>query len=62
MAKLIMTVELDIDDEMYGDDEEKSWLLNDILTGDKGQLLLHSNEIGDTVGAIKVLSVHFAAA
>jgi hypothetical protein len=61
-VKMLLTVELDIDDEMYRHEEEKSWLLDEILTGEKGQLLLHSNEIGDTVGAIKVLSVHFAAA
>lgn len=58
MAKVLMTVELEYDaDVVHGDDEEgKTWFFEDILSEEKGLLLLHSNEIGDTVGKIRVLS------
>jgi len=53
---LKMTIELTVDDEIYGDsEEEKIWLENEILVGD-GNLLLHSNEIGETIGSIKKVS------
>ena len=59
MAKILMTVELEYDaDVMYGtDDVSIAWFFDEILSGDKGQLLLHSNEIGDTIGTIRVLSI-----
>ena len=42
---------------MHGDDEEgKAWFFEEILSEEKGLLLLHSNEIGATVGKIRVLS------
>ena len=44
------------DDEVYGNSEdEKLWMENEILVGD-GTLLLHSNEIGDTIGEVKKVS------
>ena len=58
MAKVLMTVELEYDaDVVHGDDEEgKAWFFEEILSEEKGLLLLHSNEIGYTVGKIRVLS------
>lgn len=51
-----LTIELTLDDEIYGNSEdEKLWMENEILVGD-GTLLLHSNEIGDTIGEIKKVS------
>ena len=59
MAKIVMTVELDYDAEiMHGDDEEsKAWFFSEILHDETGELLLHSNNIGDTLGAVRVISV-----
>ena len=53
-----MTVELEYDaDVVHGDGEEgKAWFFEEILSEEKGLLLLHSNEIGATVGKIRVLS------
>ena len=58
MAKVLMTVELEYDaDVVHGDGEEgKAWFFEEILSEEKGLLLLHSNEIGATVGKIRVLS------
>ena len=58
MAKILMTVELEYDaDVMHGDDEESiAWFFDEILSEEKGLLLLHSNELGDTIGTIRVLS------
>ena len=53
---LKLTIEVKIDDAVFGNsEEEKLWMENEILIGD-GTLLLHSNEIGDTVGEIKKVS------
>lgn len=58
MAKILMTVELDYDaDDFHGDDEIAiAWFFEEILSDENGELLLHSNEIGDTVGSIRVIS------
>ena len=58
VAKVLMTVELEYDaDVVHRDDEEgKAWFFEEILSEEKGLLLLHSNEIGATVGKIRVLS------
>ena len=51
--KIKMTIEVQVEDGIYGNSEdEKLWMENEILVGD-GNLLLHSNEIGDTIGEIK---------
>lgn len=57
MKKLIMVVEFEYDDNlMHGNDEQGiEWFMNDILMDEK--LILHSNEIGDTIGEIKVLEI-----
>lgn len=48
-----MTIQIEMDEEYYGfSEEEKLWLENEILVGD-GNLILHSNDIGDSVGVVK---------
>ena len=58
MKTITIKAEVTFDDEiMYGDNtESQDWFYNEILKGEKG-LLLHSNEIGDTVGEIKILEI-----
>lgn len=57
MKTIKLEIELEYDDElMHGnDDEATDWFNNEILIGDKGLLLLHSNEIGDCVGKVRGL-------
>ncbi len=56
--KFLLILELDVDEKVYGtDQDEVDWLCNDILLGDGG-LILHSNEIGDEVGIVTVLDVN----
>ena len=60
MKKLRMLVEFEYDELlMYGNDEGKSWFFNEVLlTPQEGNdLFLHSNEIGDEVGHIKVIQI-----
>jgi len=59
MTKIVMTIELDYDAElMHGDDpESKNWFFGQILNKDLGKLVLHSDDIGDTVGTVRVVSV-----
>jgi len=61
MKKLLLEVELEYDDEnMHTTDEDSvAWFWNEVLLypGEDGGLVLHSNEIGDEVGTIKVLKV-----
>lgn len=58
MAKVLMKVELEYDaDIMHGDDvEAKAWFFGEILNEEKGLLLLHSNEIGECIGKVRVIS------
>ncbi len=48
---------LTYDDEiMHGDDQESiEWFTKNILFGE--DLILHSNEIGDSIGTIKITKV-----
>ena len=57
MAKVLMEIELEYDAVgMHGDDPESiKWFLDEILSEEGGLLLLHSNEIGDTIGKVRVL-------
>ena len=57
--KIKMLVELDCDNNYidFKDKEEKEWLYNHILKSKRKDLFLHSNEIGDEVGTIKVLGI-----
>jgi len=51
--KIQMTIEVELDDSVYSREaDELLWLENEILVGD-GNLILHSNEIGDEVGVVK---------
>jgi hypothetical protein len=54
-----MTIEFEYDVKtMHGDDEQaKDWFFNEILSGVKGDLSLHSNDIGDFIGTVKVLAI-----
>lgn len=62
MKKIFLLVEIEYDDEiMHGDDEESErWFMDFILRG-KGsseKLVLHSNEIGDSIcDDVRVLEV-----
>lgn len=54
--KIKLTIEIDVDDNVYSSDvDDILWLENEILVGD-GNLILHSNEIGDTLGVVKKVS------
>jgi len=62
MKKLRLTVELEYDDSSWhgNDDDSVSWFRDCILMqniDNSGELLLHSNEVGDTVGEVKVLTI-----
>ena len=50
-----LVIELEYDDEiMHGDEPDATkWFWLDVMGGD---LVLHSNEIGDEVGRVKVIS------
>jgi hypothetical protein len=51
--RIKMTIEVEVEDTFnFTDEEEKMWFENEVLIGD-GTLILHSNEIGDTVGIVK---------
>ena len=54
--KLRITIEIELESAMCMDDlDERIWAENEILIGD-GSLILHSNEIGDSVGVVKKVS------
>jgi hypothetical protein len=61
MKKIKMVVELNYDAEMMHngnkDKESKDWFFNEILISKRGDLRLHSNEIGDEIGEIKVIKI-----
>ena len=52
--KIKLTIEVEMEEGyiLHEDETEKMWLENEILVGD-GNLLLHSNEVGETIGVIK---------
>lgn len=51
--RLKMTIEIELDETIWGfTEEEKLWMENEVFVGD-GILILHSNEIGDEVGAVR---------
>jgi hypothetical protein len=56
MHKLKIEIELIYDDIFHYNDEEKKWFFNEILKKDK--LILHSNEIGDEIGQVKVIKIY----
>ena len=59
MIKIKMVIELEYDDKLMHDTDQEAvdWFNNDILLGKKGKLLLHSNEIGDSVGSVVGLEI-----
>jgi len=61
MKTLKMVVELTYDDNTMHDDIQESidWFRNDILLQEcEGDgLILHSNDLGDSIGEIKVLQI-----
>ena len=59
MVKVKMLVELEYDPSvMHGPDPHAAaWFFNEILQGKDGGLLLHSNEIGGTIGTIRVIKI-----
>ena len=59
MAKLLMQIEVTCDEGLYvaKDKECMDWLINDILLSGSDRLILHSNEIGDEIGEVRVVSV-----
>jgi hypothetical protein len=46
------TIEFELDDSFSIAEEDLMWLENCVLVGD-GNLILHSNDIGDSVGVVK---------
>ena len=59
MEKIKMIVEIEYNEKiMHGDcQEETNWFCEEILLGEKGLLLLHSNELGDNIGTVKGLKI-----
>lgn len=61
MKKIKMIIELNYDAKlMHGDDKESiDWFYKDILGSKrKNDLSIHSNEIGDEIGTIKVVKIY----
>ena len=58
MRKLKMAIELEYDNRIIhaDDDEGRTWFLNSVL-GDVNGLSLFSDEIGDNIGTVRVLSI-----
>ena len=57
MKKVKLEIEFEYDEDvMHGDDQDAiNWFFSDILKNEK--LNLHSNEIGDFIGTVKVNKV-----
>ena len=56
--KLQMVIELDYDaDLMHGEDPSAKECFFEELHRQDGALLLHSQEIGDTIGTVRVLEI-----
>ena len=56
--KLKVELEIDLGDNFINENdiEEKVWLFETILT--KEELILHSNDIGDSIGTITSIKAH----
>ena len=56
MKKIILGIELEFDEKLfYSNNEERDQFYKDFL--ESYELILHSNYIGDTVGAVKILKI-----
>lgn len=54
--KIKLTIEVEVEDDFnLADEKEIIWFENEVLKSD-GTLILHSNEIGDTVGVVNKIS------
>jgi hypothetical protein len=56
MAKLILEVELDYDPGLVDDPVVADWFFNELLSA-AADLVLHSNDLGDALGKVTVMSV-----
>ena len=52
--KIKVTLEIELEEGFVTgkDEDEKMWFENEVMVAD-GNLVLHSNDIGDTVGIVK---------
>ena len=58
--KITATIEFELENTFGDSEEELMWLENEILVGDRN-LILHSNDVGDTVGIItKVRNIKYS--
>lgn len=59
MVTLTMLIEVDLDDCMITTQEEFDCFMECVLLNktEEGKLILHSNEIGDEVGTVRVLQI-----
>lgn len=63
MKTIRMVVDLEFNEDMWypkNDTEAREWFLKEILHWDLCQnepLILHSNEVGDEVGIVKVIEI-----
>jgi hypothetical protein len=59
LRRITMKVEFEYNVKtMHGYDEQaKDWFFNKILNGVKGDLSMHSKDIGDFIGTVKVLEI-----
>lgn len=58
--KIKLEIELDYDADLHHaeDNIAREWFFNEVLCGQKrDDLILHSNEIGDSIGTVKVLKI-----
>jgi hypothetical protein len=61
MKTIKLEIELTYDEMLHhnGDEnkESRAWFFRHILKGRDGELILHSNEIGDSLGDVNVLRI-----
>lgn len=59
MKKLKLEIELLYNDEIvHGNNPDAiDWFYSEILKGEDEALILHSNEIGDEIGIVKVIKI-----
>ena len=53
---MIFKLEIELDVSIIGDQEEIDWYKEDVFNIENG-VILHSNEIGDTIGEIKSIKI-----
>jgi hypothetical protein len=62
LQKITMLVEVECSEFAISIDDQESvqWFAQDVLMNqtDDGALYLHSNEVGDTIGRVRVLVIH----